>query len=79
MSGVRQKTTIAPEIPKLQEQQYHHLAVPISLVPALTLAAYSCSLERSLRSSRPPLHFFAAQVAQTRCSGLIPHRQDVKA
>ena len=79
MSGVREKIKIASKIPKVQEQDHHHLAVPISLVPALTLAAYSCSLERSLRSSRPPSHFLAAQAAQIRCSGLIPHRQDVKA
>jgi hypothetical protein len=79
MSGVREKTKIASKTPKVQEQEYHHLAVPISLVPALTLAAYFCSLERSLRSSRPPFHLFAAQAAQIHCSGLTPHRQDVKA
>ena len=78
MSGVREKTKIASKIPKVQEQEYHHLAVPIFLVPALALAASSYSPESSLRSSRPPFHFLAAQAAQVRCSGVTPHRQDVK-
>jgi hypothetical protein len=79
MSGVREKTEIASEIPKVQEQAYHRLAVPISRVRPLSAGAYSCSLERSLRSSRPPFNVLAAQAAQIRCTGLIPHRQDVKA
>jgi hypothetical protein len=78
MSGVREKTKIASEIPKVQEQAVHRLAVPISRVRPLS-AAYSCSPERSPRSSRPPFRFLAAQAAQIRRSGLIPHGQDVKA
>ncbi len=79
MSGVREKTKIASKTPKVQEQEYHHLAVPISLPPALTLVALSCGLESSLRSSRPSFHFLVAQATQTRRSRLIPCRQDVKA
>jgi hypothetical protein len=79
MSGVRRTTRIAAETEKVWEQAGHRLAVPISWVRPPSAAAYSCSLERSLRSSRPPFHFLAAQAAQIRCFGLIPHRQDVKA
>jgi hypothetical protein len=79
MSGVRKTTRIAAETVESQEQADHRLAVPIFRVRPLSAAAYSRSLERSLRSSRPPFHFLAAQAAQIRCSGLIPHRQDVKA
>jgi hypothetical protein len=79
MSGVRKTTRIAAETGKAWEQAGHCLSVPISWDRPLSAAAYSCSLERSLRSSRPPFHFLAAQAAQIRCSGLIPHRQDVKA
>jgi hypothetical protein len=79
MSGVREKIRIASKVPKVQEQDYHRLAVSISLVPALTLAASSCSLEGSLRSSRPAFHFLVVQATQMRRSRLIPCRQDVKA
>jgi hypothetical protein len=79
MSGVRKTTRIAAETGKAWEQEGHHLAVPTSWVRPFSAAAYSCSLERSLGSSRPPFHFLAAQAAQIRCSGLIPHGQDVKA
>ena len=79
MSGVRKTTRITAETGKAREQADHRLAVLISWVRPLSAVAYSCSLERSLRSSRPPFHFLAAQAAETRCSGLIPYRQDVKA
>jgi hypothetical protein len=78
MSGVREKTEIASRIPKVQEQAYHRLAVPISRIRPLS-AAYSYSPEHSLRSSRPPFRSLAVQAAQIHRSGLIPHRQDVKA
>jgi hypothetical protein len=79
MSGVREKTEIASKIFKVQEQTYHRLAVPLSLVRPLTVAASSYSLESSLRSSRPLFRFLAAQAAQMRRPGLIPYRRDVKA
>lgn len=79
MSGVRKTTRIAAETGKAWEQAGQRLAVAISWVRPLSAAAYSCSPERSLRSSRPPFHFLAAQASETRCSGPTPHRQDVKA
>jgi hypothetical protein len=79
MSGVRKTAGVAAETRKAQEKLDHRLSIPISGVRPLATAAYSYSLEPSLRSSRSPLHFPATQAAQIRRSGLIPYRQDVKA
>jgi hypothetical protein len=79
MSGVRKTTRIAAETGRAREQADHRLAVATFWVRPFSAAAYSCSLKRSLRSSRPPFHFLAAQAAQICCSGLILHGQDVKA
>lgn len=77
MSGVRKTTRIAARTGEGQERA-DRLAVANSTVRPLNAAAYSCSLERRPRSSRPAFHFLTSQTIQISCSGLIQHGQGVK-
>jgi hypothetical protein len=78
MSGVRKATEIAEKVRTVQREANRRLVVATSQIRPLPAAAYSCSLEQTLRCSCPPFQFLAAQTTQTRRSGVMSSRQDGK-
>ena len=78
MSGVRRSTDKAAKVRTVQEHLDHRLVVSICRFQPISEAAYACSLESCLLSSRPPSHFLAALITQIRHSELLVYRRDVK-
>ena len=60
----------------VQEHLDHRLVVSISRFQPISEAAYACSLESCLLSSRPPSHFLAALITQIRHSELLVYRRE---
>jgi hypothetical protein len=78
MSGVRKATEIAPKVRTVQQEADRSLVASTSQVRPLTAAAYSCSLEQTLRCFCPRFQCLAAQSTQTRLSGLTSYWQVVE-